>query len=68
MPGRQTYILYSLEFERYLEEDEKSYTVHVDKAGRFKEGTALDLVVERANIRDHSKGLVLMLAPEFVAR
>lgn len=68
MPGRQTYVLYSLEFDGYLEGDEKSYTVHQDKAGRFSEGTALDIVVERANIREHSKGFVLMLAPEYVSR
>jgi len=68
MPGRQTYVLYSLEFDAYLEDDEKSYTSLLGKAGRFKEGTALDIVVERANVGHHSKGVVLMLAPEFVTR
>lgn len=64
MPGRQTYVLYSLAREGYLREDERTITRELGEAGRFNEGTALDLVVEHANIATHSKGLVLMLSPE----
>lgn len=64
MPGKRTYILWNIGERCFLDEEEISRADTEEHAGRFTEGAALDIITERANIADPSKGIVLMLSPE----
>lgn len=68
MPGSRTYVLFNVRRGTWLREDARETTMLPSEAGRFGEGVALDIIVERANITDPEDGLVLMLSPEWVSR